>query len=59
MADVTVVMRSVEHYRKRAQECRRVANQTSEREEREALLRIAVQGERLAENEACKEAEEV
>jgi hypothetical protein len=51
-------MASAEHYRKSAQECRRLAGLASEREEREALLRIAVQWERLAEHKARKEAED-
>jgi hypothetical protein len=51
-------MPTAEHYRKSAQQCRRVATVTADKDEREALLRIAVQWERLAEHKARKEAEE-
>ena len=53
-----IMMPTAEHYRKRAQECRRMTDETTDKEERETLLRIAMQWERLAAHKARKEAEE-
>jgi hypothetical protein len=50
-------MPTAEQYRKSADQCRRVAGNTEDRHEREALLRIAAQGDRLAERKERKEAE--
>jgi hypothetical protein len=50
-------MPTAEQYRKSAQQCRRVADGTEDRHEREALLRIAAQWDRLAEHKGRKEAE--
>jgi hypothetical protein len=53
----TCPMPTAEQYRKSAQQCRRVADGTEDRHEREALLRIAAQWDRLAEHKERKEAE--
>jgi hypothetical protein len=50
-------MPSAEQYRKSADQCRRVADRTEDRTEREALRRIATQWDRLAEHKARAEAE--
>jgi hypothetical protein len=50
-------MPTTEQYRKSAEQCRRVAGNTTDREEREALLRIAAQWDRLADHKARKDAE--
>jgi hypothetical protein len=49
---------TADHYRKSAQECRRIAGEAQDSHERETLLRMAAQWERLAEHKARKEAEE-
>jgi hypothetical protein len=46
------------HYRKSAEECRRHARETRDTLERETLLRMAAQWDRLADHKARKEAEE-
>ena len=51
-------MPSADHYRKSARDCRKAASETTDRDEREVLLRIAAQWERLAEHKARKEAEQ-
>ena len=51
-------MPTADHYRKSAQECRRIADETHDQHERETLLRMAAQWDRLAEHKARKEAEE-
>ena len=45
-------MPTSEHYRKSAQECRRIAKETDNRIERETLLRMAAQWDRLADHKA-------
>jgi hypothetical protein len=50
-------MPTAEQYRKSAQQCRHVADRTEDRHEREALLRVAAQWDRLAEHKERKEAE--
>jgi hypothetical protein len=50
-------MPTAEQYRKSAEQCGRVAGQTEDRLERESLLRIAAQWDRLADHKARKEAE--
>jgi hypothetical protein len=50
-------MPTAEQYRKSAQQCRDVAGRTEDRLERESLLRIATQWDRLAEHKARKDAE--
>ena len=50
-------MPTADHYRKSAQECRRIAGEAQDSHERETLLRMAAQWERLAEHKARKEAE--
>ena len=50
-------MPTSEDYRKSAQECRRHARETDDREERETLLRMAAQWERLADHKARRDAE--
>jgi hypothetical protein len=50
-------MPTAEQYRKSADQCRRVAGNTEDRHEREAVLRIAAQWDRLAEHKERKEAE--
>jgi hypothetical protein len=51
-------MPTAEVYRTRAEECRKIATQTSDPFEREALLRMAAQWARLADHRGRKEAEE-
>jgi hypothetical protein len=51
-------MPTADHYRQSAQECRRHADEAHDTHEREALLRMAAQWDRLAEHKARKEAEE-
>jgi hypothetical protein len=51
-------MPTADHYRQSAQECRRHATEAHDRHEREALLRMAAQWDRLAEHKARKEAED-
>jgi len=51
-------MPTSEHYRKSAEECRRHARETQDTHERETLLRMAAQWNRLAEHKARKESEE-
>jgi hypothetical protein len=51
------LMPTAEQYRKCAEQCRRVAGDTTDREEREALLRIAAQWDRLADHKRRKNAE--
>jgi hypothetical protein len=51
-------MPTAEQYRKSAEQCRRAASNTADRHEREALLRIAAQWDRLAEHKDRKEAED-
>jgi len=51
-------MPTSEQYRQSASECRRHAAETHHRVERETLLRMAAQWERLAAHKARKEAEE-
>jgi hypothetical protein len=53
-----VPMPNADHYRKSAAECRAVAKETNDSVERETLLRMATQWERLAEHKSRKEAEE-
>jgi hypothetical protein len=53
----TCAMPTAEQYRKSADQCRRVAGNTEDRHEREALLRIAAQWDRLAEHKQRKKAE--
>jgi len=53
-----LTMPTSEHYRKSAQECRRHAKETSDRLERETLLRMAAQWDRLADHKARKESEQ-
>jgi hypothetical protein len=48
-------MPTSEHYRKRAEECRRLAEQAHDAHERATILRMAEQWERLAEHKAKKE----
>jgi len=50
-------MANSEHYRKYAEECRAHARGTHDQHERETLLRMAAQWERLAEHKARKELE--
>jgi hypothetical protein len=51
-------MPTSEHYRKSAQECRRHAKEAGDTLERETLLRMAAQWDRLADHKARKEAED-
>jgi hypothetical protein len=51
-------MPTADHYRKSAQECRRIAADAQDSHERETLLRMAAQWDRLAEHKARKEAED-
>jgi hypothetical protein len=51
-------MPTAEQYRKTAEQCRRVAGNTEDRFEREMLLRMAAQWDRLADHKARKESEE-
>jgi hypothetical protein len=50
-------MPSADHYRYSAQECRRHAEEAKDTHEREALLRMAAQWDRLADHKTRKEAE--
>jgi hypothetical protein len=52
-------MPTSEHYRKTAEECRRHAKEADDIVERETLLRMAAQWDRLAEHKARKESEEM
>jgi hypothetical protein len=51
-------MPTSELYRTRAEECRKIATETSDPFEREALLRIAAQWARLADHKGRKQEEE-
>jgi hypothetical protein len=51
-------MPTSEHYRKSAEECRSHAGQAHDAHERESLLRMAAQWDRLAQHKASKESEE-
>jgi hypothetical protein len=51
------LMPTAEQYRKSAEQCRLAAASTRDREEREALLRIAAQWDRLADHKRRKDAE--
>jgi hypothetical protein len=51
-------MPTAERYRQSAQECRRLADLARDRDERETLLGMAAQWDRLAEHAARKEAED-
>jgi hypothetical protein len=51
-------MPTAEDYRKSAQECRSHAKESHDTHERETLLRMAAQWDRLAEHKARKEAEQ-
>jgi hypothetical protein len=51
-------MPTSEHYRKSAEECRTHARETHDTHEREALLRMAAQWDRLAEHKARQESEQ-
>lgn len=51
-------MPTAEDYRNSAHECRSHAREAQDRQEREALLRMAAQWDRLAEHKARKEAEQ-
>jgi ribosomal protein S15P/S13E len=51
-------MPTPDHYRQSAQECRRHAYEAKDTHEREALLRMAAQWDRLADHKARKEAED-
>jgi hypothetical protein len=46
-----------EQYRKSAAQCRRIASKTQDQTERETLLRVAAQWDRLAQYKERKEAE--
>jgi hypothetical protein len=50
-------MPTSEHYRKNAEECRALAKETHDTQDRETLLRMAAQWDKLAEHKARKEAE--
>ena len=50
-------MPTAEDYRHSAHECRSHAREAQDRHERESLLRMAAQWDRLAEHKARKEAE--
>jgi ribosomal protein S15P/S13E len=50
-------MPTLEHYRKCAQDCRSLARDTHDTHEREVLLRMAAQWDRLAEYKGDKEKE--
>ena len=52
-------MPTAEQYRKSAEQCRRVARGTDDQVERESMLRIAAQWDRLAQHKDRKEAEQV
>jgi len=47
-------MPTADHYRKSAQECRRIAGEAQDSHERETLLRMAAQWERLAEQRPAR-----
>jgi hypothetical protein len=49
-------MPTSEHYKRRAEECRALAEQAHDEDERATILRMAEQWERLAEHKAKKEA---
>jgi hypothetical protein len=51
-------MPTSEHYRKNAEECRSHARDAHDTHERETLLRMAAQWDRLAEHKARKESEQ-
>jgi hypothetical protein len=51
-------MPTSEHYRKSAEECRSHARDAHDTHERETLLRMAAQWDRLAEHKARKESEQ-
>jgi hypothetical protein len=51
-------MPTSEDYRKSAEDCRSHAREAHDTHEREALLRMAAQWDRLAEHKARKESEE-
>jgi len=51
-------MPTSEHYRKRADDCRRHARESQDRLGCETLIRIAAQWDRLAQHKARKESEE-
>jgi hypothetical protein len=51
-------MPTSEHYRESADECRKHALETHDTHEREALLRMAAQWDRLAEHKGRKESEQ-
>ena len=51
-------MPSANHYRQSAHDCRKAATESADKDEREALLRIAAQWDRLADHKARKEAEQ-
>ena len=51
-------MPTSEHYRKNADDARALARETQDTQEREALLTVASQWDRLAEYKSRKEAEE-
>jgi hypothetical protein len=51
-------MPTSEHYRKSAEDCRRSAKEAHDVHERETLLRMAAQWDRLAEHKARKESEQ-
>jgi hypothetical protein len=51
-------MPTSEHYRKSAEDCRRNAKEAHDVHERETLLRMAAQWDRLAEHKARKESEQ-
>jgi hypothetical protein len=52
-------MPTSEHYRKNAQQCRLHAGETEDTHEREVLLRMAAQWDRLADHKGRKEAEQM
>jgi hypothetical protein len=51
-------MPTSDHYRKSAEDCRRHAHEARDTLERETLLRMAAQWDRLGEHKARKEAED-
>jgi hypothetical protein len=51
-------MPTSEHYRKSAADCRRLAKEATDQVERETLLRMAAQWDRLAEHKSRKAAEQ-
>jgi hypothetical protein len=52
-------MPTSEHYRKSAEECRRLAKEAHDQVERETLLRMAAQWDRLSAHKARKESEQL